>query len=60
MTSFNVLTSFTNSYRVGAGAVVVKDVPANSTVVGIPGRIVSQRNGEFKLVLVLPQLSCFI
>ena len=46
--------------RVGAGAVVVKDVPANSTVVGIPGRIVSQRNEEFKLVLVLPQLSCFI
>ena len=33
--------------RVGAGAVVVKDVPANSTVVGIPGRIVSQRNEEF-------------
>jgi serine O-acetyltransferase len=26
--------------RVGANAVVVKDVPANSTVVGIPGRIV--------------------
>ena len=33
--------------RVGAGAVVVKDVPANSTVVGIPGRIVSQRNEEY-------------
>jgi len=28
--------------KVGAGAVVVDHVPANSTVVGIPGRIVSQ------------------
>lgn len=28
--------------QVGAGSVVVKDVPANSTVVGIPGRIVSK------------------
>ena len=28
--------------RIGAGSVVVKDVAANSTVVGIPGRIVHQ------------------
>ena len=28
--------------RVGAGSVVVKDVAANSTVVGIPGRVVNQ------------------
>lgn len=28
--------------QVGAGSVVVKDVPANATVVGIPGRIVSK------------------
>jgi serine O-acetyltransferase len=28
--------------HVGAGSVVVKDVPANATVVGIPGRIVSK------------------
>ena len=28
--------------RIGAGSVVVKDVEANSTVVGIPGRIVHQ------------------
>ena len=28
--------------KVGAGSVVLQDVPANSTVVGIPGRIVVQ------------------
>jgi serine O-acetyltransferase len=31
--------------RIGANSVVVKDVPANSVVVGIPGRI-KTRNGE--------------
>ena len=31
-----------NNTRIGAGSVVVKDVEANSTVVGIPGRIVHQ------------------
>src|SRR5690625_1571015 len=31
--------------KVGAGSVVLKDVPDNSTVVGIPGRIVKQ-NGK--------------
>ena len=30
--------------RIGAGSVVVKDVPPNSTVVGIPGKVVA-RNG---------------
>lgn len=30
--------------RVGAVSVVLKDVPPNSTVVGIPGRIVAQRD----------------
>ena len=30
--------------RIGAGSVVVKEVPPNCTVVGVPGRIVS-RNG---------------
>ncbi|MBI0583138.1 MAG: serine O-acetyltransferase [Methanomassiliicoccus sp.] len=31
--------------KVGAGSVVVKDVPPNSTVVGIPGKVV-RKNGE--------------
>jgi serine O-acetyltransferase len=32
--------------RVGAGSVVLRDVPADSTVVGIPGRIISRKQGE--------------
>ncbi len=34
-----------DNVRVGANSVVVKDVPANRTVVGIPGRIVQSREG---------------
>jgi serine O-acetyltransferase len=34
--------------KVGAGSVVVKDVPPNSTVVGIPGKVV-KKDGERKV-----------
>lgn len=33
-----------SNVRVGAVAVVLKDIPSNSTVVGIPGRIIAQRD----------------
>jgi serine O-acetyltransferase len=29
--------------RIGAGSVVIKNVPANSTVVGVPGRVILER-----------------
>ncbi|MGO1060976.1 serine O-acetyltransferase [Planococcus sp. FY231025] len=34
--------------KVGAGSVVLKDVPANSTVVGIPGKVVMQNGVKVK------------
>lgn len=36
--------------RIGGGSVVVKDVPANVTVVGVPGRIVLQDGVAVKVV----------
>ena len=44
-----VLGSFTigDNVQVGANAVVVREVPANSVVVGVPGRIVRQAGRHF-------------
>lgn len=49
----NVLGNITvgdNSY-IGANAVVIRDVPPNSTVVGVPGRITKQDGKKFDLSL---------
>lgn len=49
-TGAKVLGSITigENSKVGAGSVVLKDVPANSTVVGIPGKIVIQDGVKVK------------
>jgi serine O-acetyltransferase len=44
------ITIGNNSY-IGANAVVIKDVPANSTVVGVPGRITKQDGKKIELSL---------
>ena len=40
----------------GGGSVVVKDVPANSTVVGVPARIVMQDGVPVRAVSERPQV----
>jgi serine O-acetyltransferase len=42
--------------KVGGGSVVVKDVPANATVVGVPARIVAQDGKPVRVVPDRPQV----
>jgi serine O-acetyltransferase len=42
--------------KVGGGSVVVKDVPANATVVGVPARIVAQDGKPIRAVSDRPQV----
>lgn len=46
----NILGGFTvgDGARIGGNAVVVKEVPAGATVVGVPGRIVESSDGQQK------------
>jgi acetyltransferase EpsM len=34
---------------VGAGSTIVRDVPSNTTVVGVPGRVIKKREGGWHL-----------
>ncbi len=40
-----------DNVKVGAGSVVVKDVPSNSTIIGVPGRVVRREGVHVKVDL---------
>lgn len=48
--------SIGDNARVGGGSVVVKDVPANATVVGVPARVVAQDGKPVRIVPDRPQV----
>lgn len=46
-----------NNAKVGANAVVVKDVPADSTVVGIPGKIINTKKENIdNIIYIYPDM----
>src|SRR5215469_900163 len=48
--------SLGDNAKVGGGSIVVKDVPANATVVGVPARIVAQDGKPIRIVSDRPQV----
>ena len=46
--------------KIGAGSVVLKEVPPNCTVVGIPGRVVRQQNVKIPKSIILISAICRI
>ncbi len=48
--------SLGDNAKVGGGSVVVKDVPANATVVGVPARVVAQDGKPVRAVSDRPQV----
>jgi serine O-acetyltransferase len=43
-----------DNVKIGSGSVVINDVPANATVVGVPGRVVGIRNPDTEVLERLP------